>query len=77
MNEIAPYNTRLSYLIGDGRIKKIWTHKSNYEFIFGRWVSNSACYRLLLGWAVLHFSALSIKEKISLSMPIVDLWFCR
>jgi hypothetical protein len=48
------------YLIRDGRIRKIWTHKSNYEFIFGRWISNPIGYRLFLAWTVVYFSLLSI-----------------
>jgi len=51
------------YLIRDGRIKEIWTHKSNYEFIFGRWVGYSICYSLFLGWAVLYFAVKSLRKE--------------
>ena len=51
------------YLIRDGRIKKIWTQKSNYEFIFGRWIRYSICYWLFLGWTVLYFALLSLRKK--------------
>jgi hypothetical protein len=44
------------YLIQGGRIVEIWTHKANYVFIFGEWIRYSACYRLFLGWAMLHFA---------------------
>jgi len=50
------------YLIRDGRIRKIWTHKSNYEFIFGRWISNPIGYRLLLACTVVYFSLLSLRN---------------
>jgi hypothetical protein len=33
--ETAASDGEASYLIRDGRIAEIWTHKSNYEFIFG------------------------------------------
>jgi hypothetical protein len=56
------------YLIRDGRIKKIWTHKSNYEFIFGRWIRYSICYNLFLAWAVLYFAIRSLRGKD----PLVD-----
>jgi len=51
------------YLIRDGRIKKIWTRKSNYEFIFGRWIRYSICYKLFLAWSVLYFAILSLRGK--------------
>lgn len=51
------------YLIRDGRIKEIWTHKSNYEFIFGPWIRYSICYSLFLGWAVLYLSFQSRRKE--------------
>jgi hypothetical protein len=51
------------YLIADGRIKKIWTHKSNYEFIFGRWIRYSICFWLFLAWSFFYFSLLSLRKK--------------
>jgi hypothetical protein len=56
------------YLVRDGRIKKIWTQKSNYEFIFGRWIKYSACYTLFLGWATLYFAFLSLRRKDFLNL---------
>ena len=50
------------YLIRDGRIKKIWTQKSNYEFIFGHWISNPVGHRLFLAWTVIYFSSLSLRN---------------
>jgi hypothetical protein len=44
------------YLVQDGRIKTIWTHKSNYEFIFGRWISHPVCFNAFLAWSVLYFA---------------------
>jgi hypothetical protein len=51
------------YLVQDGRIKKIWTHRSNYEFIFGCWIRNPIAYRLLLAWAALYFALLSLRKR--------------
>jgi hypothetical protein len=51
------------YLIRDGRIKEIWTHKSNYEFIFGRWIRYAIYYNLFLGWAALYFAFRSLRNK--------------
>jgi hypothetical protein len=60
---IAAADGEVSYLVGDGRIKQIRTHKTNYEFIFGRWIRYSICYRLLLAWSVLYFARLSLRGK--------------
>jgi hypothetical protein len=60
---LAATEGEVRYLIRDGRIKKIWTHKSNYEFIFGRWIRYSVCYRLFLAWTVLYFALLSLRKK--------------
>jgi hypothetical protein len=57
------------YLVQDGRIKKIWTHRSNYEFIFGRWIGNPIGYRLLLAWAALYFALLSLRKRDFLTDP--------
>ena len=57
------------YLVQDGRIKKIWTHRSNYEFIFGRWIKNPIGYRLLLAWAALYFALLSLRKRDFLADP--------
>lgn len=51
------------YLIQDGRIKTIWTHKSNYEFVFGRWIGDPICFRLFLAWSFLYFTILSLRRK--------------
>ncbi len=60
---MAAADGEVRYLIRDGRIKKIWTHRSNYEFIFGRWIRYSICYWLFLGWSVLYFALLSLRKK--------------
>jgi hypothetical protein len=60
---IATADGEACYLIRDGRIKKIWTHRSNYEFIFGRWIRYSICYWVFLAWTVLHFTLLSLRRK--------------
>jgi hypothetical protein len=59
----SAYRAEASYLIEDGRIKKIWTTRSNYEFIFGRWIKYSIFYSIFLGWAVLCCSSLSRCKK--------------
>jgi hypothetical protein len=59
----AANDGEVSYLIRDGVIKEIRTRKSNYEFIFGRWIRYSICYRLFLAWSVLHFALLSLRKK--------------
>ena len=53
---MAMADGQVRYLIRDGRITKIWTHKSNYEFIFGRWIRYSACFWIFLAWTVLYFA---------------------
>jgi len=60
---MAAADGEVRYLIRDGRIKKIWTRKSNYEFIFGRWIRYSICFRLFLAWSVLYFAVLSLRKK--------------
>jgi hypothetical protein len=60
---MAAADGEVRYLIRDGRIKKIWTHKSNYEFIFGRWIRYSICYWLFSAWTVLYFALLSFRNK--------------
>ena len=60
---VAKRDARLSYLVRDGRIREIWTHKSNYEFVFGRWIRYSICYRLFLAWAIVHFATMSLRGK--------------
>ncbi len=60
---MAAADGEVRYLIRDGRIKKIWTRKSNYEFIFGRWIRYSICFRLFLAWSVLYFALLSLRKK--------------
>jgi hypothetical protein len=60
---MATADGQACYLIRDGRIKKIWTHKSNYEFIFGRWIRYSICYWLFLAWTVLYFARLSLRKR--------------
>ena len=56
-------NTEARYLVLDGRIKAIWTHKANYQFIFGRWIRYSICYWIFLGWSMLYFLVLSTRKK--------------
>ena len=59
----AAADGEVRYLIRDGRIQKIWTHRSNYEFIFGRWIRYSICFWLFLAWSVLYFALLSLRKK--------------
>jgi hypothetical protein len=61
--ETAPADGEARYLIQDGRIKKIWTYKSNYEFIFGRWIRYSICYLVFLAWTVVYFALLSLRQR--------------
>jgi hypothetical protein len=60
---MAAADGEVRYLIRNGRIKKIWTHKSNYEFIFGRWIRYSICFWLFLAWTPLYFALLSSCKK--------------
>jgi hypothetical protein len=60
---MAAADGEVRYLVRDGRIKKIWTHKSNYEFIFGRWIRYSLFYWLFLSWTILYFALLSLRKK--------------
>jgi hypothetical protein len=60
---MAAVDGEARYLVRDGRITKIWTHRSNYEFIFGRWISYSVCYWLFAAWSVLYFANLSLRNK--------------
>jgi hypothetical protein len=61
--EMAVADGEVRYLIRDGRIKKILTHKSNYEFIFGRWIKYSIGFQFFLAWSVLYFAFLSFRKK--------------
>jgi hypothetical protein len=63
MPATAAHDGEVRYLIRDGRIKEIWTHKSNYEFIFGRWIRYSICYWLFSAWIFLYFAFLSLRKK--------------
>src|SRR5262249_27958629 len=60
---MAQTDGEVRYLIRDGHISEIWTHRSNYEFIFGGWIRYSICYRLFLAWTVLYFALLSLRKK--------------
>jgi hypothetical protein len=60
---MAAADGEAQYLIRGGRIKKIWTHKTNYEFVFGRWIRYSICYWLLLAWSVFYFTVLALRRK--------------
>jgi hypothetical protein len=59
----APADGEARYLIRDGRIKKIWTHKTNYEFIFGRSIRYSICFWFFLAWTVFYFRLLSFRQR--------------
>jgi hypothetical protein len=59
----APRDGMADYLVQDGRITQIWTHKSNYDFIFGRWIGYSIFYRLFILWSVLYFGVLWLLGK--------------
>lgn len=59
----SPRDAAVDYLVHDGRIKKIWTHRSNYEFIFGRWIGYPVCYPLFLAWVAICFSLRSLRSQ--------------
>jgi len=42
-----------------GRMVELWTRKSNYDFVLGRWLRLYAAYRLFLFWAFLYFTWMS------------------
>ncbi len=52
----------LRYLIRDGRIRVIWTRKSNSVFVFGPWIRYSIGYKLFLVWAYLYFETLAFRK---------------
>lgn len=66
---MSEHCVRLRYLIRDGRIVAIWTRKSNYEFVFGRWIRYSICYWIFLGWAFLYFEAVALRTAGFLPRP--------
>jgi hypothetical protein len=43
-------SAKASYLVRDGCIRKICTHQSNYEFVFGIWARYSVLFWIFLGW---------------------------
>jgi hypothetical protein len=57
------------YLVRDGRITELWTHRSNYEFIFGRWIRYWICFNIFLGWSVLYFALRSLYKKDDFAAP--------
>jgi hypothetical protein len=59
----APDVGALRYLVRDGRIVEIWTHKNNYVFIFGEWIRYSIYYRLFLCWAIFYFALLWLRGR--------------
>ena len=60
-----------SYLVYDGRIKELWSTKSNYEFIFGRWISYHLCFNAFLLWSVLYSSFRSRCKRDVLGLKIL------
>jgi hypothetical protein len=58
---LTPEVYDLRYLVRNGRIVEIWTHKINYGAIFGSLFSWSLFYRVFLGWAVLYFASLPLR----------------
>ncbi len=61
-----PYLTsetyRLRYRVENNRIVEIWSRKVNYVVIFGGWIRYTIAYRLFLGWAILYFKILSLRN---------------
>jgi hypothetical protein len=51
----APNPSYFRYRLESNHIVELWTRRSNYDFVLGRWLRFSALYRLFLGWAALHF----------------------
>ncbi len=46
-----------------GQVVELWTKKSNYDYILGRWVSLELCYPLLLMAIFIYFQWMSWKGK--------------
>jgi cation diffusion facilitator CzcD-associated flavoprotein CzcO len=57
----ASHTSRFRYRLANGRVVEMWTHKTNYDVILGRWIRFSVLYRLYLGWAIFLFLSLSRK----------------
>jgi hypothetical protein len=71
-HSVAERDIHLRYLVRNGRILEIWTHKSNYVFIFGRWIGYSIGYRLYLAWAIAYFALLSFRgEDLRVDRPAI------
>jgi len=58
---VTPHTYRLRYLVRNGHVVEIWTHKINYDVIFGPWIKWSIGYRSLLGSAIVYFVLLSLR----------------
>jgi hypothetical protein len=51
----------LRFRVEGTRIVEIWSRKLNYVFMLGGWIRFAVMYRLVLGWAVLYFSTLTLR----------------
>jgi hypothetical protein len=59
----SAHHVNLRYLVEGGRITAIWTSRSNYEFIFGRWIKYPVLYWLFLAWAYVYFEMLRLRGR--------------
>jgi hypothetical protein len=48
-----------SYRWDGGRVVELWTRRSNYDFVLGRWIRLRAFYQVFLLWAFLYFRWIS------------------
>lgn len=55
----ASHTSHFRYRLANNRVVELWTHKTNYDVILGRWIRFSVLYRLYLGWAIFLFLSLS------------------
>jgi dimethylaniline monooxygenase (N-oxide forming) len=55
----ASHPSHFRYRFVNNRVVELWTHKTNYDAILGRWIGSSLVYRLYLGWAIFLFLSLS------------------
>ncbi|MDQ2762137.1 MAG: NAD(P)-binding domain-containing protein [Pseudomonadota bacterium] len=57
----ASHTSHFRYRLANNRVVELWTHKTNYDGILGKWIRFSVLYRLYLGWAIFLFRSLSRK----------------
>ncbi len=57
----ASHTSHFRYRLANDRVVELWTHKTNYDVILGRWIRFSVLYRSYLGWAIFLFLSMSRK----------------